>query len=468
VGTVTGLESEKFCQKECQTESSCAFFTFYTFPDQPSECYLFKSCDETSACDDCVSGPATPDIPDECVGDCGLFQNGRCDLLFDNLLDIQEPVSSSKDCQEACRTLPSCKVFSYDHSSEICFLFSTCDTIDICSTCISGPPSPDVANCEVTTSSPTPLPGGTRAVALGGKSRANDADYWLGSTEVFSLDKTCSLHIWEMDDWTDMMVEFIAGKVITCGGYDRTKVGTWNRCWTLDLDSGEWTILAGTMTHAVYGAASVVFRSRMMLFGGADNNAVRPFAQEYFVGNDTWLDRSDINMPEAKVQHCAVNVDDDLIFVFGGSTSLSLDSAHVLNYTSHQWTELPSMHDARQDHTCLLWNMNGKRGIMVVGGQCVGANCDVVGPLRSVEFFDFEQIRWETLYDSFLEEPRYTHGMSVLDGVPVVYGGYRNATQILTSGERLDGETWAKMDGVLTSSRAEFGYTDIPADLINC
>ena len=141
-----------------------------------------------------------------------------------------------------------------------------------------------------------------------------------------------------------MMVEFIAGKVMACGGYDRTKVGDLNRCWTLDLDCGEWTILAGTMTYPVYKAASVAFRSRIMLFGGSFSNTVtnhRNIVQEYFVGNDTWLYRSDLDMPEAKGQHCAVNVDDDLIFVFGGYTTLSLDSAHVLNYTSHQWIELP-------------------------------------------------------------------------------------------------------------------------------
>merc|ERR1719341_3173481 len=76
VGTVTGLESEQLCQKECQAVPSCNNFTFYTFPDPaPNECYLFKSCEETSPCDDCVSGPSTPDMPDECVDNCGQFQN---------------------------------------------------------------------------------------------------------------------------------------------------------------------------------------------------------------------------------------------------------------------------------------------------------------------------------------------------------------------------------------------------------
>jgi hypothetical protein len=94
VGTVSGLESEQLCQvrvslgisaasiscfilqKECQAVSSCNNFTFFTFPDpDPNECYLFKSCEETSPCDDCVSGPNTPDMPDECVVDCGQFQN---------------------------------------------------------------------------------------------------------------------------------------------------------------------------------------------------------------------------------------------------------------------------------------------------------------------------------------------------------------------------------------------------------
>jgi len=470
VGTVSGLESEQLCQKECQAVSSCNNFTFFTFPDpDPNECYLFKSCEETSPCDDCVSGPNTPDMPDECMVDCGQFQNGRCDLLFDNMLDIVEPVTSSQECQEACSTTTSCIEFSYDRASEICFLFSACVTIDSCSTCISGPPFPDVTSCDVTPPSPTTMPGGTRAVTVGGRSRRDNLDYWLGSTEIFSLDETCPLHIWEMDDWSEMMVEYIDGKVMACGGYDRTKVGNSNKCWALDLNTGEWNLLKGLLWHATRLSGSVKFQSTMMLFGGFETTA-RQYVQEYVVKNDTWQYRSDLKMPEGKYGHCVVNVDDELIFVFGGdtSTSLSLDSAHVLNYTSGKWLELPSMHDARQMHTCLLWNMDGQRGIMVVGGLCAGANCDVVGPLRSVEFFDFEKTRWETLYDSFLQEPRYSHGMSVLDGVPLVYGGFRNATEILSNGERLDGGTWTKMEDVLVSARGDFGYTDIPADIIDC
>ena len=57
---------------------------------------------------------------------------------------------------------------------------------------------------------------------------------------------------------------------------------------------------------------------------------------------------------------------------------------------------------------------------MVVGGLCGGANCDIAGPL--VEFFDLEKTSWEALYDSFLQDPRYSHGMPVLDGVQLVYG----------------------------------------------
>merc|ERR1712142_121030 len=467
VGTISDSQSPQICQKECQEKSSCSFFSHFTFPDEVSECYLFKTCDESTPCDDCLSGPAFPDMPDSCVGDCTLFQNGRCDLNFDNILDIMEPVHSSENCQAACRTAQSCTMFSYDHRSFICFLFSLCNEIDSCDTCITGPPYPDVTACEVTTSSPTPMPGGTLAVALGGASRRDGINFWLGSTEIFSRDKTCSIHIQEMDDWSGMVMEFINGKVMACGGYDRTKGGHINGCWVLDLENRVWELLEGKLAHVVQNAKSLAFRSTMLIFGG-EYSGVRNWVQEYVVGNDTWHYRSDLYPPESKDQHCVVNVDDELIFMFGGRTSISLDSAHVLNYTSGKWTELPSMHDARHDHTCLLWNMNGQRGILVIGGQCTGGNCDVVGPLRSVEFFDFEKIRWTTLYDSYLQDPRYFHGMSVLDGVPVVYGGYANTTEILTSGERLEGETWVKIDGLLSSSRAQFGYADIPADFINC
>jgi len=33
-------------------------------------------------------------------------------------------------------------------------------------------------------------------------------DYWLGSTELFSLSKTCPVNIWELDDWGGMTMEF--------------------------------------------------------------------------------------------------------------------------------------------------------------------------------------------------------------------------------------------------------------------
>ena len=55
--TIGGLATIEECRQLCYDNEDCQFITYYgqeSFPFQEL-CYLLKSCEETHACDDCVS-----------------------------------------------------------------------------------------------------------------------------------------------------------------------------------------------------------------------------------------------------------------------------------------------------------------------------------------------------------------------------------------------------------------------------
>merc|ERR1711990_688703 len=82
---------------------------------------------------------------------CDDFSDGLCPLSEDNIVGSTNSPSVEL-CQAACRDNSECNFFSYIGSQ--CFLLSSCATTESCPGCMSGPPLPNISDCQESTTGP--------------------------------------------------------------------------------------------------------------------------------------------------------------------------------------------------------------------------------------------------------------------------------------------------------------------------
>merc|ERR1711936_71669 len=79
---------------------------------------------------------------------CSDFSEGLCPLSEDNIVgSIVSP--NVEECQSTCRSNADCNFFSFIGTQ--CFHLSSCETTEPCPGCMSGPPLPDISECQEST-----------------------------------------------------------------------------------------------------------------------------------------------------------------------------------------------------------------------------------------------------------------------------------------------------------------------------
>merc|ERR1711953_925825 len=82
------------------------------------------------------------------------FSDGSCPVTLDNVVDVYfHDIADRRSCQRECQQIGECKFFTMfgvnddptDHMK--CFLFKTCDTLEPCDECTTGPDYPPIDNC---------------------------------------------------------------------------------------------------------------------------------------------------------------------------------------------------------------------------------------------------------------------------------------------------------------------------------
>merc|ERR1719260_196736 len=116
------------------------------------------------------------------ASDCSEFHPAACPLSEDNILGYNNSVPSITDCQDRCGKVSACNFFT--HYDSTCYLLSSCDSLEICQDCISGPPSPPFSSCPwpPVTTSPPPDTTTTETITT-----------TATSCDVFSKDMVCEL-----------------------------------------------------------------------------------------------------------------------------------------------------------------------------------------------------------------------------------------------------------------------------------
>jgi len=91
--------------------------------------------------------------------DCSVFQPAACPLIENNMVGYNNTIPDTAVCQESCGNNAACKFFT--HYNTTCYHLASCDYLESCQDCISGPPSPHFSSCPWPPAPTTPVPATT-------------------------------------------------------------------------------------------------------------------------------------------------------------------------------------------------------------------------------------------------------------------------------------------------------------------
>merc|ERR1711915_360856 len=101
---------------------------------------------------------------------CDEFFSDSCPLYEDAILSFRH-TDTAGQCQDLCRNLEGCEFFTWFETQ--CYLLNSCDYIEACLCCISGPgldTSDDVDDCligcETSTTTTTPTTAATSTTSI--------------------------------------------------------------------------------------------------------------------------------------------------------------------------------------------------------------------------------------------------------------------------------------------------------------
>merc|ERR1712123_260269 len=95
--------------------------------------------------------------------DCSVFQEGACPLSEEFIVGSDRFTDTPQACQDLCREVARSDCAFFTHFNTECYLLTTCDTVEACDGCMSGPSNPLLSDCQETTMGPetTAMPGTT-------------------------------------------------------------------------------------------------------------------------------------------------------------------------------------------------------------------------------------------------------------------------------------------------------------------
>merc|ERR1712123_523555 len=86
--------------------------------------------------------------------DCSVFQEGACPLSEEFIVGSDRFTDTPQACQDLCREVAHSDCAFFTHFNTECYLLTTCDTVEPCDGCMSGPSNPLMSDCQETTMGP--------------------------------------------------------------------------------------------------------------------------------------------------------------------------------------------------------------------------------------------------------------------------------------------------------------------------
>ena len=167
--------------------------------------------------------------------------------------------------------------------------------------------------------------------------------------------------------------------------------------------------------------------------------------------------------------HCLVKTSESTVMMIGGSQDSEIArNTYFLDVLTGDWTDGPDMIKARSGHGCGLFDVDGMKYVIVVGG--VDVSDDRYQYLSSTEYFDFESMEWKD--DASLPVALADPEVVSLGNRLVVIGGHQappyNALDIYEYNCNVDYCGWVTLDVKLTEQRNDIVAMPIPDKQVNC
>ena len=231
----------------------------------------------------------------------------------------------------------------------------------------------------------------------------------LTSTELISNDgKACLTNLPDLPgSYYGQVASVINNQVLLCGGWN--DFGVTNECHLLNLTvpDPEWMEGPPMNEKRVY-ATSIVYENTVMVFGGYSDGIGQNLdtVEVWDPVDKSWKYDRNMKLPMKLSRHCLVKHGNILVIIGGEG------SDKVFAYINKSWQELNSFPSGPIDsHACL----SSPAGILLTGGQTLEQN-------ELKETWIFKDRTWTEL--GLLWNPRRSHGMTLLNDVATVFGGY--------------------------------------------
>ena len=210
-------------------------------------------------------------------------------------------ICNSDNCYDFCVNTNNCSYFEFDFQRELCTLYSDCATVTPCQYCDFGsvacPPIENPQNIFVATGTTIPM--------LLGPQGMDDVEF--KSVDAFV---SCStIEPFAKQVYSAAAVRF-DGKPAICGGIPHD-----DRCWVYSAEIAGWESLhQAKMSESKGGLKSVHLNyHHFIVTGGIDGNRNILDTVEFYDETDGF--RTIHSLPKPLVDHCAVVIDCDNVFI---------------------------------------------------------------------------------------------------------------------------------------------------------
>ena len=281
----------------------------------------------------------------------------------------------------------------------------------------------------------------------------------LSSTEqILESGKACLTDLPEIPGGYYGQVATIRNnKAMLCGGWN--DFGVTNECFMLDLTepTPSWKSMPKMNDRRVY-ATSLVLNGTMVVLGGySDQFGQNLDTVEFWDPTDEiWKYDRSMKLPMKLSRHCLVEHNETL-FIIGGE-----GSDKVFSYQNQGWREVNSFPLGPINSQACISLPNE---ILLTGGKTLQQN-----ELLQTWTLNLETQTW--IESGSLWNPRRSHGMVNLNGIPTVFGGYdfipfktRKETAMI---EQRYGSQWEDSNYSLNTPRLMFAYAKLKSDRNFC
>ena len=453
IDLIPGLEDEQECQATCLSTSDCNYFTFVKFLNTSSDCFLLRECQNKTSCTDSpdcifsIAGPKAPPVMEAC---CDGFENTTCEKQFE--IDHFYGVEDASECQGLCQDTKGCNYWSLH--GDVCILYSECGAPEGCSSCSSGPVSPDISSCSPPEEFDTLVIGGTTSFESHSASLellTSKGPWCRPQLENPPLGRSSGAAV------------LVGSKILTCGGV--TKESGDRSCLSLDIDKGDWKFEANmTYARVQLGMASV--GDTVYATGGA--NSTIHDSVEVFSEETGWKVDERLNMNGGRRRHCSVALG-SWLFMIGGLREEQLtnsveafDTNGLLDENTHTgsgWIAKADTIHERYLLACQVARLEGEVGIYAGGG--IGSE-DV---WSSVEFYSTARDTLRAIGQ--MGESRKAFAMSFLGQQVIVTGGAASGVGVKSSMELFNGTSWIPWVNLI-EARIDHVAVSVPLGHITC